>query len=243
VSSLASPPLWVALVPLGLYLVWIGSLHLRRRPVAVTGVLDILGLAAGLAGLAAVGPLPLLEPIAGPPPWGVVVLALVAALAAAVAALAARPRLVVYNVTREQLRPVVAGVAAGLDPTARWAGETVAIPGRGLQVQLDARGSMRCVSLVAVAPRTSPEGWAEFSRRVRTRLRTIRRPVSPWAAAFIATGTLLVAAAGWLCYGTGAGRRTPPPRILPTAPPADAAPAAPAAPGASHVRPARPFPA
>ena len=41
----------LAIVPLGLYLVGIGCLHLRRRPSLLQGSLDFALLAAGVAGL------------------------------------------------------------------------------------------------------------------------------------------------------------------------------------------------
>jgi len=123
---------------------------------------------------------------------------LVNALVFAGVLLAARPRLVVYNITPEQLRPLVAEVVTTLDPTARWAGETVALPGRGIQVHLDGRGGMRSVSLVALGGRTSAEGWAEFSRRLRQAIRGLRVRTSPWAVVFGGCGCGLLAAAAVL---------------------------------------------
>jgi hypothetical protein len=199
----ATAPLWPALVPPGLYLLVIAGRHLRRRPAAVTGAWDLGLLAAALSPLVLIGPLELLQPAGVRGPWRMLLPLVLIALAVALALLAARPRLVVYNVSLDQIRPVVAHVASGLDPTARWAGETVALPGRDVQVHLDARGSMRSVSLVAVGTRTSPEGWAEFTRRVRASVRRV--PVRPtlWAAVFGAVGLAFVAAAAWLALRGG----------------------------------------
>lgn len=190
-------PLWAGLVPLGLYLVGLGIVHLRRRPQVIAGPWDIGLLVASVAGLVAVGPLAILQPVGGSP-WTVLVAATVVVPLAMIAVVAARPRLVVYNVTLDQLRPVVAEVVNGLDPAARWAGETAALPSRGVQVHLDGRGAMRTVSVVAVGARTSAEGWSEFSRRLRQSLRSSRVRSSPWGVAFVGCGAVVLAAAAWL---------------------------------------------
>ncbi|MFM9059604.1 MAG: hypothetical protein ACKOSQ_10865 [Planctomycetaceae bacterium] len=193
-------PLWPALVPPGLYLLAVAARHLHRRPTAVTGAWDLGLLAAVLAPLLLVGPLELLQPPGLRGPWRLVLPLVFVALVAALALLAARPRLVVYNVSLEQLRPVVAHVAATLDPPAQRAGETVALPGREIQVHLDGRGPMRSVSLVAVGSRTSAEAWAEFARRVRGAVRRIRVRRSPWAAVLAAAGLAFLATAAWLAW-------------------------------------------
>lgn len=198
--SFAAVPLWAAILPAAAYLLALAGLHVRRRPSVVTGASDLLLLAAATAGLAVTGPLALLQPAAGGTAWAAGVLLLGAGLLFAALLLAARPRLVVYNITPEQLRPLVAEVVAALDPTARWAGETVALPGRGIQVHLDGRGGMRSVSVVALGGRTSAEGWAEFSRRLRQAIRGLRVRTSPWAVAFGGCGCGLLAAAAVLAF-------------------------------------------
>jgi hypothetical protein len=196
--SFAAVPLWAAILPAAAYLLALAGLHVRRRPSVVAGASDLLLLAAATAGLAVAGPLALLQPVAGGTAWAAGVLLLGAGLLFAALLLAARPRLVVYNITPEQLRPLVAEVVTTLDPTARWAGETVALPGRGIQVHLDGRGGMRSVSLVALGGRTSAEGWAEFSRRLRQAIRGLRVRTSPWAVVFGGCGCGLLAAAAVL---------------------------------------------
>lgn len=230
---LAAVPLWIACLLPGLYLLGIAVVHLRHRPLAVAGSWDLALLAAAVAGLAMAGPLELLQPVAVRGPWRLVLPAVLCGLLTALAILFARPRLVVYNVTLEQLRPVVAQVAAALDRQARWAGETVALPGRGIQVSLDGRAA-RCVSLAAVGGRTSPEGWAEFSRRVRRAVRVLRVRSSPWAVVFGGCGVAIVAAAIWLAL-------RPAPATAPEVPAAPAAPVPvpPAVQGACHAGPRR----
>jgi hypothetical protein len=226
---------WAAVVPLGLYLLGVGGLHLRRRPSTLSGSFDFALLAAGVAGLVLVGPLALLAPLAGgiPSVAGVPVLLAGFLLAVATAVLAMRPRLVIYNITLDQLRPVVAEVVAGLDTSARWAGETAALPSRGIQVHLDGRGSMRSVSVVAVGARTSPEGWTEFSRRLRQAVGRLRVRSSPWGGLFAGLGGLVLAVAlAFAVRGMLAPRVPAPAPAIDVPPPAR--PAAGPASGASH---------
>lgn len=189
---------WIALVPLGCYLAVLAAAHLRRRPVLVSGTMDAALLAAALSGLVAVGPLALLAPAVGNSPWSLPVLALVFALAAAICVLVARPRLVVYNITVEQFRPLVAEIVSSLDPQVRWAGESAALPERGFQLHIEGSGPLRTVSVVNVGERSSPEGWGEFARRLRRAVRGQRVRRSPWGLLFAALAATVFAVAAAL---------------------------------------------
>ena len=200
--ALAAVPAWVALLPLGCYLMVLGWLHLRRRPTAVSGGLDVAALAAGLSGFVLAGPLALLQPAVGTAAWASLMMLGALVLIVAGGLLATRPRLVIYNVTVEQLRPVMAEVVGRLDASARWAGESVAMPARGLQVLMDGRGLARCVSVVAVGTRASPEAWSEFSRQLRRGARGLRVRRNPWGAAFAAVGACCIAGSlAWAVLG------------------------------------------
>ena len=193
----SDPRAWMAAVPLGCYFLALGLAHLRRRPLVLSGAADAFLLATGLSGILLLGPMALVEPAVGNARWGWPVLVLLVTLVISLVVLTARPRVVVYNATVDQLRPAVAEVVLGLDPSARWAGETVALPARGLQIHLDGGPSMRTVSLVALGPRPSPEGWGEFSRRLRSVVAPLRVAPSPWSWMFIGCGTLLLSFATW----------------------------------------------
>lgn len=206
--SMHSIPLWAAALPLGCYLMALGVVHLRRRPLAVSGAVDSVCLAAGLSGclvaglsgLAIAGPLAVLGPAVGVMRWSWAVTGALAVLVLAMAILVSRPRLVVYNATVEQLRPAVAEVVLALDPSARWAGETVAMPARGLQVHIDGGSSMRNVTLVALGQRPSPEGWGEFTRRLRGSIGLLRVSSSPWSGMFFVAGIATFCFAAWSAF-------------------------------------------
>jgi hypothetical protein len=99
---------------------------------------------------------------------------------------------VIYNISAEQLRPLVAEVVAGLDADARWAGASVALPTRRLQLHLDGAGGMRCSSVVAVGERAAHESWTEFCRRLRRSVGRLRVRPSPWAGVFAAAAAAVL---------------------------------------------------
>lgn len=228
-TSLHSPAPWIALLPLGCYLLGLAWAHLRRRPLAVSGVFDGVMLAAAVSGLAVVGPLALLVPVTGGSPWSWPVLAFLFALCVAVCVLVSRPRMVVYNITVEQFRPLVAEVVSALDPAARWAGESAALPGRGFQLHIEGNGPLRTVSVVNVGERSSPEGWGEFTRRLRRAVRGLRVRRSPWGGLFACLGGGLLVATTWLAIGAPwwplaaagnpAAKRSVPPSSAPSSSP------------------------
>lgn len=219
---------WIALVPLACYLAALAWAHLRWRPVVLAGMVDAALLAIGVSGLAAVGPLALLVPAAGGSPLSWTVLVLLFALCVAVCVLVSRPRLVVYNITVEQFRPLVAEVVAALDGEARWAGETAALPGRGFQLHIEGNGPLRVVSVVNVGERSSPEGWGEFTRRLRRAVRRARVRRGPWGAVFAVSGVATLLLAAWLSFGPSwQTAATPRPSVAPAQPPPAAAPSIP----------------
>ena len=208
-------PAWIALVPLGLYLLGLGWAHLRRRPLVVSGMWDGILLGSSVAGLALVGPLALMRPAAGNSLWSWPIVLLLFGLLISLCVLVSRPRVVMYNITVDQLRPLVAEIVSSLDPAARWAGESAGLPTRGLQLQIDGNGSMRSVSVVAVGERMSVESWSEFSRRLRQSVPKLRVRSSPWGPVFAAIGAVLIAAAAWDAYQTLAQSSQNDPHNLP----------------------------
>lgn len=229
---------WVALSPLGGYLLWLAWAHLRRRPLAVSGVLDVALLGAAVSGMVLVGPVALILPVTRGSPWSWPVIAVLFALGVAVCVLVSRPRMVVYNISVEQFRPLVAEVVATLDREARWAGESAALPGRGFQLLIEGNGPMRTASVVNVGERSSAEGWGEFTRRLRRAVRGLRVRRSPWGGVFACLGTGIVLAA--ICLGSGRMDRAapadgtdPPTPATPTLPD----PPLPGAPDAAARRP------
>lgn len=185
-------------VPLASYLMLLGLVNLRRRPVVVSGLADAATLGAALTGLALVGPIALLRPEEASATFGPLVWLLLLALYWLVVALVVmlgRPRLVVYNTTGAELRPALSAAARQLDGEARWAGDSLSLPKLGVQLHIDTFTGMRNTSLVASGPDQDLAGWRRVARAVIRAARTVESPRNPAAVWLIAIGGLLLVAA------------------------------------------------
>ncbi len=165
--------LCVALGPLAVYCLLLGGVHLTRRPLVVSGVRDTAALAVAVAGLILVGPVEMWLPYAsvavfGPSVWFFIIT--LYGLGLVLLLLMMRPRLVVYNITMEQLRPILAELVQQLDEEARWAGDGLFLPGLGVQVHLESAGWLRNVSLAASGHRQNFLGWRRLEEALRTAL-------------------------------------------------------------------------
>ena len=122
----------IALVPVAAYVLLLGLVNLRRRPFLTSGGSDLTALGVALSGLMFVGPLELFRPEAATRSFGNYIwlfLLLFYWLWLVLVVLLSRPRLVIYNISAEELHPVLAETAARLDPAARWAGNQLSLPG------------------------------------------------------------------------------------------------------------------
>jgi len=201
--SLDSFQACLAFGPLAVYLLMIAAVNLRRRPTVVGGTRDMATLGLALAGLVMVGPMELCFPesaalhLLGPWVWGL--LLSLYGLCVVLVLLTMRPRLVVYNISMEELRRVLAEVVAELDAEARWAGDGLSLPHLGVQLHLDKAG-MRNVSLVASGPHQNYLGWHKLHRAVAASLGKVRvaRNARGLVMALAALGIL--AGLTWLVY-------------------------------------------
>jgi hypothetical protein len=183
----------IALVPVGAYALVLAMINARRRPFLTSGGSDLTALGVALSGLMFVGPLELFRPEAATREFGNyiwVFLVLFYWLCVLLVVLLTRPRLVVYNISMEELHPVLAEAAGRLDPEARWAGNHLTLPRLGVQLHLDSFDAMRNVSLVSSGGRQSIESWRRLARELSRSLAAIRVKRNPRAI-----GLLLVSAA------------------------------------------------
>ncbi|MEX2561248.1 MAG: hypothetical protein WD403_15100, partial [Pirellulales bacterium] len=132
--------LCVALGPLAIYLLLLGAINLSRRPFLVTGGRDLAALGVAVSGMMLVGPIELLLPEDAVNLYRAYVwlLAIVMySLCLSLAVLVSRPRLTIYNMTVDELRPVLAGAIDVLDPDARWAGSSLSLPRLHVELHLE----------------------------------------------------------------------------------------------------------
>ncbi len=169
--------LGIAVVPLAVYLLIIGIVNLKSRPFVTTGARDTAAVAIGITGLMIVGPMELFFPEGAAVRFGAWVWLLLFAfygLCVAMVVLLMRPRIVVYNTTMEQLRPILASTVAQMDSKARWTSDSLLIPSLNVHLHLEGFSLLRNVRLVAVGHRQSYEGWRKLERILRDAIRPVR---------------------------------------------------------------------
>jgi len=186
--------LCVALGPVAVYLLLLGALNLFRRPFCVSGTRDTAVLGVAVSGLVLVGPIELLMPVAasirfGPIVWPLLIGLYFAVLSAILLFL--RPRLVIYNVSREELRPVLADLAIDLDPDARWAGDCLVMPSLGVQLYLEFSATFRNVSLVSAGGVQNHQGWTRLEGALETSLRRLEVSRNPKGVSLLSAGVVL----------------------------------------------------
>ncbi len=169
--------LCIALGPVAVYVLLIGLINLSRQPFLTTALRDAAALAVAISGLAVVGPLKLFVPEAAIGRFDsfvwLMLLALYA-LGATLVILTLRPRLVLYNVTMDQLRPVLGTVVQQLDTQARWAADSLVMPQLGVQLHLEEFPLMRNTQLVSSGPGQSLAGWRRLEMEMRRSLAGVR---------------------------------------------------------------------
>lgn len=152
-------------------------------------------LGIGLLGLVFVGPIELFRPELATTQflnhiWGLLVAFYL--LWIALAAMVSRPRLVVYNMTPDELRPILSEAAGTVDATHRWAGDCLVLPRLGVQLYVDGFALLRNTSLISSGPRQNLEGWHKLARQLRANLRTVEVRPHPPALAILGLAIVLL---------------------------------------------------
>jgi len=232
----------VALGPLATYLIVLGTINMSRRPLLTTGGRDATALALALAGLVAAGPLELFMPERAAVLMGGWVWALLLTLyflAVVLLILAMRPRLVVYNINVEQLRPILAAAVAKLDTEARWAGEALVMPQLGVQLHIEAWPLLQNVQLVSAGPHQNLIGWRRLEVELAAGLRKTRHAGNLFGIVATSLGLCLAAVLTWGLANDPAAVTQALNDMLrrPPATPRQLSPIVPPAPGTNDVNP------
>jgi len=185
----------LALGPVSVYLLVLSGILFGRRPTVISGARDALAVALACLGFVALGPLRLFMPEQAAYLGSWVWLPLVAlyGLCSLLVVLLMRPRLVIYNVGAESLRPILDNVARDLDADRRWAGSTLVLPNLGVQLTLESWATMRNVQLVSAGPEQNLDGWRSLGRSLEGELRTLAVGPSPRALSCLFFALLLLA--------------------------------------------------
>ena len=190
--------LCLALGPVAVYLLLLGAINMFRRPFLVSGGRDTAVLGLAVSGLAIVGPVELLFPVAASVSFGAttvwVCLIALYTLCLVFALLMLRPRLVVYNIAPSEFRPILAELAMELDSESRWAGDALLMPRLGVHLYLESAALMRNVSLRSAGPNQSHQGWWQLESALETALAEVKVARNPCGLFIVAAGVLLSAA-------------------------------------------------
>jgi hypothetical protein len=194
----------LAFGPLAIYLLLLGIINLSRRPMLVSGTRDIAALGLAVSGLVLVGPLALFFPEnaalrLGPngPKYVWAMLAALYALGLASGLLFLRPRLVIYNISADRLRPILAELVEELDPHARWAGDSLVLPGLDVQLHLDNTAWMRNVVLASGGPKQDERGWQRLEKALAAALAGVDVPRNPRGMTLFTMGLFVLGVLAW----------------------------------------------
>ena len=187
--------LCIAVTPLAIYMVWLGFINLRRRPTVVSGFKDAFFLALAVSGFATAGPLELFLPETAAYRFGRLVWVLLLALYCLIAALvilSMRPRIVIYNLSGDELRPALAAVIQKIDAQSRWVGETIDLPSLEVHLHQDRSIATRNIQLVASGPLQNFAGWNELEKELRRELSQVDTSPNSFGYSFLLFAFMLL---------------------------------------------------
>ena len=184
----------IALGPLCVYLVLIGWLNLSKRPFVTSGARDVLALAVSLAGLVAIGPIELFMPeqaaaLMGPKIW--IPLILLYLLVASLISMVMKPRIIVYNMSADEIRPIVGSVVSDLDQDSRWAGDSVCLPKLQIQFYLQTHPAMRNVQIVATNGEQNLTSWKMLESHLQKAMGGVSVSMNPRAVLFFIAASIM----------------------------------------------------
>jgi hypothetical protein len=189
-------PVILALGPVGIYLLLLGLINLSRRPLLVSGGRDAAALALAVSGMLIVGPFELFLPEAAELRYGPYVWAMILTfycLCVTMGILTLRPRLVIYNIPADKLRPILADIVARLDDGARWAGDSLVMPSLRVQLSVEPFPSMKNTSLKSVGGNQDLHGWRLLEQGLTTALSLEDFSRNPRGLVFCFFGFLILA--------------------------------------------------
>jgi hypothetical protein len=194
----------IALGPLAIYFLMLGSINLRSRPTVVNGMADTTALGLAIAGFVVAGPMELFLPeaVASLFTWGVWPLLITFyLLCLTLYVLLMRPALVIYNVTAEQLRPELAEVITRLDKQARIAGDSMYLPELGIQFHLDTLSVLKNVQLKSIGAEQNYAGWRDLEIALRAQLKQSKGTANPYGISLMTFGAIMCGLIGYfICF-------------------------------------------
>lgn len=193
----------IAMTPVAMYLLLIGWVNLSPRPFLTTGMRDLGALAFATVGFVITGPMELFLPEAVASVmegWVWVPMILLYGLVVLFFLLTLRPRLIVYNIAPNELRPIMERVLTELDPAASWVGDCVCAPGLGVQMAIESFAGIRNVTLASVGNDQNIDGWKRFETGLRRDLKANQQPPNAQGFSYVFLAMLLAGGIAYTLY-------------------------------------------
>jgi hypothetical protein len=192
----------LAFGPLGIYLFLLGLVNLSRRPLVINGTRETLALGLALAGLMIVGPMQLFMPQEAAVRFGQLIWLLLIgfyALSVTLLILLSRPRLIVYNISPEELRLALDAAARRVDPDAAWTSTALSLPTSRVHLHIESFAPLGNIALLATGDDQSLAGWRRLEFALRDTLReTIVTPGAYGLWMFIVGAMMLAGLTFWV---------------------------------------------
>ena len=193
----------IATFPLAVYCLFLTLLNGRRRPTVFSGAVDLIFLAVGLSGLFLLGPGRLFLPLNVLTYWGAGAWLLWTAFYLSVVLIVVRKlrrRIVVYNFSVVDLVPKLWEIVQELDAAAARLGNSIALPGYGVQFYIEAASRSRNVVLVATESAQSADAWRKLESEIGRSFRTISVARGPAAWFFLFSALVLFGVSCWALF-------------------------------------------
>ena len=192
---ISSIPFAMAAIPLATYLIMLGAIRLRRRPLVTTGWRDLAALGIALIGLVAIGPVQLFFPTYASARfsgwvWGMLLMLYLLGLLLIM--LSCRPRLIIYGLEEEPFYRILRESATHIDPQANWHGQILTMPSAGLQLVSEPTGSRGVQQATSVSGPASIPQWMQLERELVRRCASERASQQRTGAAWLIGGGLLL---------------------------------------------------
>ena len=162
-----------ALMPLAIYLIYLGTLNLSRRPRALLGAIDSLALSIGVSGLVIIGPLQMLLPSTAMVRFGENVwypMVLLYFFGVTWLLLLSRPRLVIYGIRTHAFQTILSSVLARNQWSADQNENIVRIHELGIDFEVCVFPMMQNIILRPIQSQQSLRVWRKLRAEMTTEL-------------------------------------------------------------------------
>lgn len=186
----------IAAIPVAIYLILVGALRLRTRPLITTGWRDILTLGIAASGLVAIGPMQLFFPTQAAARWNGWVwlaLAVLYGLGILMILLSCKPRLISYGMNESQFRTSLLAASREIDQDADWQGDILNLPNCAMQLAAEPSGTFRVHQVLLVGALHNLQAWLQLERAFVKASRQVRCPRSTAGWPLVVFGSVLLA--------------------------------------------------